>query len=131
MTEVKTSRVNVVKLIRWKEYQDVYTDSLWIVDRRDSTGAHSAGYWGNFIPQIPHQMMKRYTKKGDWVLDTFVGLGTTLIEGQRLGRNTIGNELQEDVAEKARNLVASEPNIYNIVTDIVVGDSSNIDYRAL
>jgi DNA modification methylase len=130
-TEVKVNSINDLNLNRWKEYNDIYLDSLWIVDRRENSGVHTAGYWGNFIPQIPHQMMKRYTKKGDWVLDTFVGLGTTLIEGQRLGRNTIGNELQEDVAEKARNLVASESNIYNIVTDIVVGDSSNIDYHAL
>jgi len=27
--------------------------------------------------------MLRYTKKWDWVLDTFVGSGTTLIEGRR------------------------------------------------
>jgi hypothetical protein len=78
--KVKTSKINDINLLRWKEYDDIITDSLWVLDKRDTSGAHIGWYWGNFIPQIPHQMMLRYTKKGDWVLDTFVGSGTTLIE---------------------------------------------------
>lgn len=130
-TEIKVNSINDLNLNRWKEYEDIYVDSLWIIDRRENSGVHTAGYWGNFIPQIPHQMMRRFTKKGEWVLDTFAGAGTTFIEGQRLGRNIIGNELQEDVAEKARRLVASEPNLHNVVTEIAVGDSTTLDYRAL
>ncbi len=84
VTEIKTSKVNDINLNRWKEYTDILTDSLWILDKRDSSGAHCAGYWGNFIPQIPHQLMMRYTKKGEWVVDTFVGSGTTLIECRHL-----------------------------------------------
>ncbi len=87
---VKTSKINDINLHRWKEYDDIITDSLWVMDKRDSSGAHLGWYWGNFIPQIPHQMMLRYTKKDDWVLDAFVGSGTTLIECRRLGRNGLG-----------------------------------------
>ena len=79
LTQVKSNKINDINLNRWKEYDDLITDSLWIIDKRDSSGVHTAGYWGNFIPQIPNQMLKRYTKKEDWVLDTFVGCGTTLI----------------------------------------------------
>ena len=73
-----------------------------MLDKRDTSGAHLGWYWGNFIPQIPHQMMLRYTKKGDWVLDAFVGSGTTLIECRRLGRNGIGIELDKGVAQEGR-----------------------------
>ena len=52
-TEVRTTAVNDINLNRWKEYDDVLTDSLWVMDRRDRSGAHEAWYWGNFIPQIP------------------------------------------------------------------------------
>ena len=131
ITQVKTSEVNDINLNRWKEYPDIFTDSLWIVDRRDNSGVHTAGYWGNFIPQIPNQMIRRYTKGGEWVLDTFAGAGTTLIEGQRLGRHTIGIELQAALAEQARHLVASEPNEHRVVAQITTADSAAVDYRAL
>lgn len=129
VTSVKTSDINDINLNRWKEYDEIFTDSLWIIDKRDSSGVHSAGYWGNFIPQIPNQMMKRYTKKGDWVLDTFLGCGTTLIEAQRLGRNCIGVELQANIVEKATNFINSEPNNYPTAWKIFNEDSATIDYE--
>jgi len=73
--KIRTNKVNDMNLLRWKEYDNIITDSLWVLDKRDTSGAHLGWYWGNFIPQIPHQMMLRYTKKCDWVLDTFVGSG--------------------------------------------------------
>jgi len=99
---IKTNKVSDINLLRWKEYDDIITDSLWVLDKRDTAGAHLGWYWGNFIPQIPHQMMLRYTKRGDWVLDTSVGSGTTLIECRRLGRNGIGIELDEGMAQEGR-----------------------------
>ncbi|HUS73892.1 MAG TPA: DNA methyltransferase [Sedimentisphaerales bacterium] len=128
MTEVRTSKINDINLNRWKEYEDIRTDSLWIIGKRDGTGVHSAGYWGNFIPQIPNQMIRRYTKKGEWVLDTFVGCGTTLIESQRLSRNAIGIELQAEVAERARELIRAEPNRSGVVSKVITEDSAQIDY---
>ena len=131
MTEIRTNNINDINLNRWKECSDIITDSLWVLQKRDSSGVHTAGYWGNFIPQIPNQMLKRYTKKGEWVLDPFVGCGTTLIESQRLGRNGIGIELQENVAQKARELISSEPNKHNIVAEVVTGDSTELDYTEI
>lgn len=130
-TEVRTGAINDINLNRWKEYEDIYTDSLWLVSRRDGSGAHTAGYWGNFIPQIPHQMMRRYTRPGDWVIDPFAGSGTTLIEARRLGRNCLGVELQAPVADRARALLGSEPNEHNVVGDISIGDCLAADYREL
>ncbi|MBA7709201.1 hypothetical protein ES703_118113 [subsurface metagenome] len=52
---IKTNKVSDINLLRWKEYDEIITDSLWVLDKRDTAGAHLGWYWGNFIPQIPHQ----------------------------------------------------------------------------
>ncbi|MCD6098824.1 DNA methyltransferase [bacterium] len=129
ITAVRTGKINDINLNRWKEYDNIITDSLWILDKRDTSGAHLGWYWGNFIPQIPHQMMLRYTKKGDWVLDTFVGSGTTLIECKRLGRNGIGIELNQEVAQKAKELIDKEYNRYKVTTEVITGDSKTINIK--
>lgn len=103
-------KYNDLDLNHWKDYTNIYTDSLWIIEKRDNSGAHSGDYHGNFIPQIPHQLFTRYTKKGDWILDPFMGSGTTLIEAQRMGRNSIGIELQSSVVEEAAKRIRTEKN---------------------
>jgi len=50
-------------------------------------------YPARFIPQIPRTFIKLFTKKGDVVLDPFVGCGTTLVESQLLNRHSVGNDL--------------------------------------
>ncbi len=120
-------KINDIDMRRWKEYDDIITDSLWIFPARDNTGAHTPEYHGNFIPQIPRQAMLRFTRRGEWILDTFAGLGTTLIEARRLGRNAVGIEINGEIARKAMDLVENEDNVYNVETRIIVGDSTSED----
>ncbi len=120
-----------IDLSRWKDYPEVLTDSLWLFDSRDRSGAHLNWYHGNFVPQIPRQLMLRYTRKGDWVLDPFLGSGTTLIEARRLGRNAIGIELNGKVAKSAEELIHLEVNKYGISAPVITGDSLEVDYNNL
>ena len=118
-------KVSDIDLNSWKEYEDIYTDSLWLIGERDKTGAHNNAYHGNFIPQIPSQMIRRYTKQRDVVLDLFLGHGTTLIETKRLGRNGIGVELIPAVARQAERNIGRQSSSYAAVSQkVLVADSS-------
>lgn len=41
----------------------------------------------------------RYSKKKDWILDQFLGSGTTLIEAKLLGRNAIGVDINSEAVK--------------------------------
>lgn len=129
-SEIKTGKHNDLNLNRWKEYNDIITDSIWILDKRDKSGAHNGGYWGNFIPQIPNQFLRRYTKKGEWVLDPFLGSGTTLIECKRLGRNGIGVELLPKISVLAEKNISKEENPFNVKTEVINADSTKLDFKS-
>ena len=103
-------KLNAISDLADDEWKDtaILSDSLWVLGNRDNSGAHHPGYHGNFVPQIPYQLIRRFTRRGDVVLDTFLGSGTTLIEAQRLGRSCIGIELSKSVAAGARTLAATE-----------------------
>ena len=125
-----SNKYNDINLKEWKNYPDIETNSLWIIKRRDKSGAHNSKYHGNFVPQIPHQLLLRYTKKGDWVLDPFSGSGTTLIEAQRLERNSIGIEIQKDVADESQIRIDSESK-EGVVAKVISADSTNINMENL
>lgn len=56
----------------------------------------------SFPESLAEQQIRIYTKKGETVLDPFVGVGTTLDVARRLERNGIGIELNSDFVELAK-----------------------------
>lgn len=120
---VTPPQFNNIDLTKWKEYPNILTDSLWLFPGRDGTGMHTPEYWGNFIPQIATQAILRFTREGETVLDGFLGLGTTLIECRKLGRNGVGIELVPWVVDRASWFVGMESNPYNVSTTIIGSDS--------
>ncbi len=35
------AKYNDLDIKNWKQYDDIYTDTLWLIDKRDNSGAHS------------------------------------------------------------------------------------------
>src|SRR5215471_13363657 len=42
LTEPRVGHINDINLNRWKEYTDICVDSLWNINRRENSGAHTA-----------------------------------------------------------------------------------------
>ena len=47
-------------------------------------------YPAKFFPELPRWIIERYSKKGDFILDPFMGSGTSNLEAMILGRNSVG-----------------------------------------
>jgi len=42
--QTRTNRINDINILRSKEYNEIITDSLWILDKRYTSGAHLGWY---------------------------------------------------------------------------------------
>jgi site-specific DNA-methyltransferase (adenine-specific)/site-specific DNA-methyltransferase (cytosine-N4-specific) len=62
---------------------------------------HSAA----FPEELPEWFIKLFTKEGDWVLDPFMGSGTTNIISQKMNRNSVGIEIVKEYVDQVKNKI--------------------------
>ncbi|MDN5331255.1 MAG: hypothetical protein PWP45_480 [Tepidanaerobacteraceae bacterium] len=99
--------------------------TVWSFPERGKWKTHNGNYRGNFAPQIPRNIILRYSNEGDIVLDPMVGSGTTLIETKLLNRRGIGFDINPDSVELTRkNLDFDTDNKYEQL--VKVGDVRNL-----
>ena len=94
------------------------TTTVWSFPERGTWATHNSKYRGNFAPQIPRNIILKYSREGEIVLDCFVGSGTTLIECRLLGRNGIGIDINQNAVDLTKEALKfdvdnnSEQNVY-------------------
>ncbi|MCX7778483.1 MAG: DNA methyltransferase [Armatimonadetes bacterium] len=106
--------------------------TVWSFPDRGTWATHQGNYRGNWAPQIPRNLILRYTQPGEWVLDPMVGSGTTLVECKLLGRNGIGVDINYEALMLTFDRLNFEPrNLYETLptTEIRLyhGDARNLD----
>ena len=82
---------------------DINVDSLWIIGPRAKGGKRENNYHGNFVPQIPSDVIRRFTQEGDIVVEPFMGSGTTLFECERLKRRYVGYDINESIVDYVKS----------------------------
>jgi len=105
---------------------ELETGTLWSFKERGKWASHNGNYRGNWSPYIPRNIILRYSREGDIVLDQFVGSGTTLIEAGLLYRKAIGI----DINPEALNITKNNINFLKNKKDIKlkIGDSRNLKF---
>jgi DNA modification methylase len=102
--------------------------TVWSFPKRGAWATHKGDYRGNWAPEIPRNIILRYSQPDDTVLDPMVGSGTTLIECKLLGRLGIGVDINKDAVMITRDrLEFKTPNgskTYEPKT--YVGDAKNL-----
>ncbi|RLI04638.1 DNA methylase [Candidatus Bathyarchaeota archaeon] len=90
--KVKLSEKKNIKNLQPKNFR-VETTTVWSFEKRGNWATHKGNYRGNWAPEVPRNLILRYTKPGETVLDQMVGSGTTLVECKLLDRNGIGVDI--------------------------------------
>jgi len=70
---------------------------------RFATACSNRNHSAAFPIELPSWFLKLFTKKGDIVLDPFMGIGTTAIAAVLLERSYIGIEISDEYIQEARN----------------------------
>jgi len=76
--------------------------SVWSFKNRGNWATHDGHYRGNWSPYIPRNLILRYSKPAEVVLDYFVGGGTTAVEAKLLGRRCIARDINPDALNVTR-----------------------------
>ena len=82
---------------------ELETNTVWAFPSRGKWATHDAKYRGNWSPYIPRNVILRYSKQGDTVLDQFIGGGTTAVEAKLTHRNFIGFDINPSAVELSFN----------------------------
>ena len=91
------------KIANWLNKNKVYPTNVLHIATECSNKNHSAV----FPEALPEWFIKLFTKEGDWVLDPFVGSGTTTRVANRLKRNSIGIDISKTYFEMVSNETSS------------------------
>jgi len=117
-----------MKVKKWEpDNFELEMNTVWSFPERGNWATHDAKYRGNWSPFIPRNLLLRYSKEGDLILDQFAGGGTTLVEAKLLNRNIIGVDINPMALERCREKTDFEHQNVGTVY-IKQGDARKLDF---
>ena len=129
-TELLIGSHNDIKTLQPVDFKLETTD-VWSFPKRGDWATHplNARYRGNWAPQVVRNLILRYSKEGDTVLDSFVGSGTTLIECKLTNRKGIGVDVNEEALILTRDrLKFSVLKEFDSEQKTYLGDARELDF---
>ena len=81
-----------IKKLNPEEFEQECT-TVWSFRRRGNWATHKSKYRGNWAPEVVRNLLMRYSKEDDYILDPMIGGGTTAIECKLLNRNLLALDI--------------------------------------
>lgn len=110
-----------------------YHDNVWEADPERPKRYGNAGFPGNTSPNVARDMLLRYTKEGDLVLDNMAGSGTIQDMCKELNRQCISYDIapiRPDVRkDDARSLPLEDSSVDFIFSHFPYGDMHRYSYN--
>ena len=127
--------LKVIKKMAPKDF-NLEQNTVWSFKSRGNWATHNGNYRGNWSPYIPRNILLKYSKENDLVLDYFCGSGTTAVESKLLNRNFIGIDINEFAIKLAKENTyflhkTADENVKfkessGISIDLTVGDARDL-----
>lgn len=95
-----------LSIISEKEFSTWYTQ-IWQL-----TGASTKKHPAPYPEELANRLIRMFSFVGDTVLDPFLGSGTTMLAASRIGRNSIGVEVDADYARMAYERMMGSLDLY-------------------
>ena len=73
--------------------------TIWSFAHRGNWATHNSKYRGNWSPEVVRNLLLRYSREGDYLLDPMIGGGTTAIECKLLNRNLLALDINPKAIE--------------------------------
>lgn len=89
-----------LSIISEKEFNEWY-QQIWTLTGASTRNGHPAPY----PESLANRLIRMFSFVGDTVLDPFLGSGTTMLAAAKIGRHSIGVEIDDDYAEQARTRI--------------------------
>lgn len=110
---------------KWQPEQfELERTSVWDFPNRGKWAGHNGSYPGNWSPYVPRNVILRYSRESDVVLDQFVGGGTTMVEAALLNRRGIGLDINTEALHVAQCHMSSVPHADRI--QLLQADARNL-----
>jgi len=100
--------------------------TVWSFTHRGSWATHKSNYRGNWAPEVVRNLILRYSKEGDYLVDPMIGGGTTAIECKLLNRNLLALDINPKAIDLTNEALAFECN-YEPKIRVELNDSRKLE----